>query len=77
MQIFVKLYSSSRTIVLDVELDYTIFFIKELIYDKEGIVPYIQKLIFKNITLEDDKTLSDYKIESECTIYQNYTLKNI
>jgi hypothetical protein len=77
MQIFVKLYSNSKTIVLDVLPEYKIVYIKEMLYDRTVIPTYLQKLIYKNMILDDNKTVADYKITSDTTIYQNYSMRNI
>ena len=75
MQIFVK-NMTGRTIILDVLPSYTIRKIKELLKKYDPNPPEIQKLLFKGKYLEDDdKTLADYNIQKESTIYLKINLR--
>ena len=67
MQIFVKTFSG-KLILLDVDGNDNIGYIKELIYNYEGILCDKQRLIFGCKQLNDKKRLNEYNINNECTL---------
>lgn len=60
---------SGKSIALDLDYNDTILKVKQIIYDKEGIPPEKQRLIFAGKQLKDDLTIWDYQIRSESTIH--------
>ena len=67
-QIFIN-NLTGKTITLDVSFSMRIGYIKLLIFEKEGIVPDQQRLIFHGIQLQDHKNLEDYKILKESYLH--------
>eukprot|EP00928_Gymnodinium_smaydae_P030946 TRINITY_DN22869_c0_g1_i1.p1 TRINITY_DN22869_c0_g1~~TRINITY_DN22869_c0_g1_i1.p1 ORF type:complete len:944 (+),score=202.04 TRINITY_DN22869_c0_g1_i1:27-2834(+) len=68
IQISVKT-CTGKTTTLDVEASETIGSLKELIHEKEGHPSEQQRLIFAGQQLEDNRLLSDYRIQNESILH--------
>ena len=68
LQIFVKILPGDKTITLYMESRDTIEDVKFKIYDKEGIHPDQQTLIFDGMQLKEDSTLYECDIQSKSTL---------
>ena len=72
MQISVKLTvadGAGQTVTLEVEPSDSIDAVKAKIQDKEGCPPDRQRLYWGSALLEDGKTLAEYGIQNESTLY--------
>jgi ubiquitin len=60
---------TGKTITLELEETDTIYNVKQKIYDKEGIQPGDQRLVYTAKQLEDNRTIKYYNIWNESTIH--------
>ena len=60
---------AGKIITLNAESSDTVYYLKILIHLFEGIPPDLQRLIFEQRQLEDEKTMADYKIQKESTLH--------
>jgi ubiquitin len=68
MQIVVKTLTG-KIIKLTVKSSDTIGNLKGKIQDIDGIPPFLQRLIFASVELEDNRTVSSYNIQKDSTIH--------
>ena len=74
MLIFVET-TTGKTITLDVKNDQTVRFVKDMIYNAEGIHLYRQRLIFRREALQDGRSLSSYKIQDKQCVFLHIHLQ--
>ena len=74
MQVFIKITVDTgfKNISLEVETSDTIEAVKEKILEKEGISVTAQTLSFNDVVLEDGRTVADYSIQKDSTIYLSH-----
>ncbi|KAL3878566.1 hypothetical protein ACJMK2_030903 [Sinanodonta woodiana] len=67
MQLFVEL-ETGTSVTLNVEPSDTIEYVKSLIHEKVGILPYKQRLVYASYLIKDARSLLDYQIRDHSTI---------
>ena len=68
MQIFIK-DTRGKVHTLEIEKNAKVTYLKEKVYGMLGIPPEQQRLVFNGKQLEDSKTLQDYNITAESTVF--------
>lgn len=68
MQIFVRTLDD-RTLTINVQADQTINDVKEIVEEREGIPVDEQRLTLGGISLNDELTLEESRVEDESTLY--------
>ena len=76
MRIYIKsTMSYEYSPALEVECSDTVGSVKAKLVEKEGIPLHMQLLSFAKQLLEDDRTLADYNIGNENSIYLSFNLR--
>lgn len=73
MQIFAKV--PGYTVTLEVSTNTPVWVVKAMVYFKENVSVPNQILTFAGKYLDEGRTLGDYKIPKESTIYVHYRLR--
>src|SRR6185312_3057912 len=60
---------AGRTVAIDITMTDTVAYLKLLVQHKTAIPPAHQRLIYSAWQLDDDRTLSDYNVQSESTLH--------
>ncbi|CAL4996597.1 unnamed protein product [Urochloa decumbens] len=68
MQIFVKMIDG-KVVTFHVERWYTVNYVKMRIYERDGISPIQQRLIYGGQQLQGKGTLADYNVQKESTLH--------
>lgn len=68
MLVFAKTLSG-RSTSLEVQHTDTVYQVKRKIWEKEGVHPSEQRIIFQGVELEDNQVLSDLNIKDETVLY--------
>ena len=68
IQLFVKTLTG-KTITIAVDLSGTVERVKKIVQLREGIPPDNQTLYYAGMSLQDHRTLSDYKVQKESTLH--------
>ena len=63
IEVYVKTVEG-RTLKIEITLEEKVSDLKQRIYDKEGLHPDTQNLMYKGTICDDEKTLKDLNIES-------------
>ncbi|KAK0608152.1 hypothetical protein LWI29_026299 [Acer saccharum] len=69
IQIFVKTWSTGKTITLDVQLTSTIKDIKRKLFDKLRIPIHLQSLVFAGKMLQENRDLASYNVQRHSTLH--------
>ncbi|GAA6025797.1 hypothetical protein JCM11491_003229 [Sporobolomyces phaffii] len=74
MQIKIKTLTGNE-LEVDIEPDYTVAKIKEVLEEKAGIPPAQQRLIYLGKAMADDKTAEQSKVEAGATLHLVLSLR--
>ena len=67
--IYIRTLTGKNLVMEEIDGETTVYGLKQMIQDREGIPPDLQRLIFRGKLMDDERTLADYEVQNEATIH--------